>query len=170
MSNNRIPTATELGEFCRPEAYLLGMLNECLLEGGRPFLGCEYAYFANENRLCKHPSLLRFAAPKAKPAFENSNPKTESGLNEANKQVPAASIPSKISPRNILKEKYPQLLLRIEQMWGSIELHEYFMHSNRQGFPPDVLFALDEIESKHRSVMQAKGKIAGDGQGVHLEK
>ena len=168
MSNNHFPTATELGEFCKPEAYLQGMLNECLLDGGRPFTGCQFAYFINEHRMCKHPSLLQFAVHTTKPVSEKNPPIAKSGLNEANKEVPlVASEPSRISPRIILKEKYPQLLFRIEQMWGSIELHQYFMHSNRQGFPPDVLHALDEIDSKHRSVLKAKGKIDEDSQGAH---
>ena len=49
-------------------------------------------------------------------------------------------------------------------MWGSLELHEYFKHANRKGFPPDVLLALDELDSKHRAMLKASGKIDEDSQ------
>ena len=159
MSKEKPPTEKELGSACRPVVYLQGLLNDCRLENDQPFTGCPFAHHVGSNRFCKHPLLLATGAQESAPKATKTAAST--GSNSHFGMKPAVP-PSKTPPRLVLQEKYPQLLERIELMWGSIELHEYFKHSNRNGFPPDVLLALDEIDSKHRAILKANGKLDED--------
>jgi hypothetical protein len=76
--------------------------------------------------------------------------------------------PPKIPPRHILKEKFPRILERIELLWGSKELHNYFEHtlftdrSNRQGFPEDVMVALGELHNEHFKLLKLKKVLSED--------
>ena len=68
--------------------------------------------------------------------------------------------PKKIPPRQIIGEKFPKILARIELLWCSVELHNYLEHtlftdrSNREGFPQDVLRALGEIHIEHKQLLK----------------
>lgn len=79
-----------------------------------------------------------------------------------------APPPPKIPPRKVIGEKFPKILVRIELLWGSLELHNYLEHtlftdrSNRQGFPVDVLRALGEIHTEHMLVLKQKKIISVD--------
>jgi hypothetical protein len=76
--------------------------------------------------------------------------------------------PPKIPPRKIIGEKFPKILMRIELLWGSLELHKYLEEtlftdrSNRQGFPIDVLRALAEIHVEHSQVLKQNKVISED--------
>ena len=91
-------------------------------------------------------------------------------LNFDNREIPkvAAPLPPKIPPRKVIGEKFPKILMRIELLWGSLELHNYLEHtlftdrSNRQGFPADVLQALGEIHTEHTRVLKQKKLISVD--------
>jgi hypothetical protein len=79
-----------------------------------------------------------------------------------------APPPPKIPPRKIIGEKFPKILMRIELLWGSLELHNYLEQtlftdrSNRQGFPADVLRALGEIHTEHTLVLKQKKILSVD--------
>jgi hypothetical protein len=169
MSEEKPPTEKELGSSCRPEVYLHGLLNDCRLEGDKTFTGCPFAHYVGKNRFCKHPSLLYTSASPAGVKPEDNASVPDSKSNGVMKPVPPpASSPENASPRIILQKKCPQLLERIELMWGSLELHAYFKHSSRKGLPPDVLLALDEIDAQHRTLLKAKGKLLEDIQDKSL--
>ncbi|MBI5007276.1 MAG: hypothetical protein HZB95_09145 [Nitrosomonadales bacterium] len=76
--------------------------------------------------------------------------------------------PPKIPPREIIGDKYPKILTRIEMLWCSLELHKYLEEtlftdrSNRQGFPQDVMKALGEIHAEHTRVLKEKKLISDD--------
>ncbi|HEY6020321.1 MAG TPA: hypothetical protein VIY48_10570 [Candidatus Paceibacterota bacterium] len=76
--------------------------------------------------------------------------------------------PPKIPPRQILGEKFPKILARIELLWCSLELHNYLEQtlftdrSNRQGFPKDVMQALGEIHVEHTRILKQKKMISED--------
>lgn len=85
---------------------------------------------------------------------------------DAKKEEPAP--PPKIPPRQIIGEKFPKILARIELLWCSLELHNYFeqtlftVRANRQGFPRDVMQALSEIHHEHTRILKQKGMIKED--------
>jgi hypothetical protein len=76
--------------------------------------------------------------------------------------------PPKIPPRELLKEKFPNILNRIELLWCSLELHHYLEktlftdRSTRQGFPQDVMQALGEIHVEHTRILKQKKMIGED--------
>jgi hypothetical protein len=84
--------------------------------------------------------------------------------------------PQRIPPRVILRKKFPQILHRIEMIWGSIELHNYLEktltteRTNRQGFPQDVIQAISEIHMEHRAVLKANGVLKDDLWDTHFKK
>lgn len=85
---------------------------------------------------------------------------------ESKKDVPP--LPKKIPPRQIIGEKFPKILVRIELLWCSLELHNYLEHTlfterlNRNGFPEDVLQALAEIHIEHTLMLKQKKMISAD--------
>jgi len=80
-------------------------------------------------------------------------------------ETPEAEI---IHSREVLREKFPHILERIELMWGSIELNNYLERtlttdrSDRQGFPKDVIKALGQIHHEHIAFLKAEGIIKND--------
>ena len=74
----------------------------------------------------------------------------------------------KIPPRQIIGEKFPKILERIELLWCSLELHRYLEQtlftdrSNRQGFPKEVMQALGEIHIEHTRILKLKKIITED--------
>lgn len=74
----------------------------------------------------------------------------------------------KVPPREVLKEKFPRILDKIELMWGTKDLHTYFEQTlytdrdKRQGFPPDVMEALGQINVEHRRLLMRNGIIRMD--------
>jgi len=76
--------------------------------------------------------------------------------------------PPKIAPRDLLKQKFPRILDRINLLWGSVELHNYFRETlfnnreKRQGFPPDVMAALGQLNSEHQQLLARNGIIRLD--------
>ncbi|MBI4808060.1 MAG: hypothetical protein HY799_03815 [Nitrosomonadales bacterium] len=95
----------------------------------------------------------------------NWNIELNFNLNEAKQEKPVQA--PKIPPRQIIGEKYPKILTRIEMLWCSLELHKYLEEtlftdrSNRQGFPEDVMKALGEIHAEHTRVLKEQ-KLIGD--------
>lgn len=87
-------------------------------------------------------------------------------LNQVEQVAPVQA--PKIPPRQIIGEKYPKILTRIEMLWCSMELHKYLEEtlftdrSNRQGFPEDVMKALGEIHAEHTRVLKEKKLISDD--------
>jgi hypothetical protein len=85
---------------------------------------------------------------------------------ETAKEVPP--LPPKIPPRQLIADKFPKILARIELLWCSLELHNYLEHtlfmdrSSRHGFPDDVLQALGEIHMEHMLILKQKRMIGGD--------
>jgi hypothetical protein len=85
---------------------------------------------------------------------------------EARRETPPAV--AKIPPRQIIGEKFPKILERIELLWCSLELHRYLEQtlftdrSNRQGFPKDVMQALGEIHVEHTRILKLKKMISED--------
>lgn len=83
-------------------------------------------------------------------------------------EVTPAPAPVKITPRQLIAEKYPKILERIELMWCSLELHNYLgqilftERANRQGFPKEVMQALSEIYSEHKRELQLKKMLSED--------
>lgn len=82
-------------------------------------------------------------------------------------EEPVVQAP-KIPPRQILGERFPKILTRIEILWGSPELHKYLEEtlftdrSNRQGFPLEVMKALGEIHAEHMQLLKQKKLIGED--------
>jgi hypothetical protein len=85
---------------------------------------------------------------------------------EIRKENPA--VMKKIPPRQIIGEKFPKILERIELLWCSLELHRYLEQtlftdrSNRQGFPKEVMQALGEIHIEHTRILKLKKIITED--------
>ena len=85
---------------------------------------------------------------------------------EARREEPVAV--TKVPPRQIIGEKFPKILERIELLWCSLELHRYLEQtlftdrSNRQGFPKDVMQALGEIHVEHTRILKLKKMISED--------
>ncbi|OIR05829.1 hypothetical protein GALL_119560 [mine drainage metagenome] len=85
---------------------------------------------------------------------------------EARRETPP--VVAKIPPRQIIGEKFPKILERIELLWCSLELHRYLEQtlftdrSNRQGFPKDVMQALGEIHVEHTRILKLKKLISED--------
>ncbi|MBU0688473.1 MAG: hypothetical protein KJ850_09050 [Gammaproteobacteria bacterium] len=84
--------------------------------------------------------------------------------------------PPKIPPRQLLAEKFPKILYRIEMLWGSLELHQYLEltlftdRSNREGFPYDVMQALGEVHIEHVKILKQKKVINEDVWDINIEK
>ena len=76
--------------------------------------------------------------------------------------------PPKIPPRDILKEKFPRILSKIDLLWGTMELHRYFQQTqfmdreSRQGFPPDVVDALGQLNNEHEKLLLRSGILRPD--------
>lgn len=74
----------------------------------------------------------------------------------------------KAPPREILKEKYPRILDKINLLWGTTNLHKYFEETlftdrdKRQGFPPEVMDALGKIHGEHQQLLMRNGIIRLD--------
>ena len=91
-------------------------------------------------------------------------------LNFDNPQIreEAPPVAKKIPPRQVIGEKFPKILDRIELLWCSLELHRYLEQtiftdrSNRQGFPKDVMQALGEIHFEHTRVLKLKKMVSED--------
>jgi hypothetical protein len=87
---------------------------------------------------------------------------------EKKEVAPAVPPPPKIPPREILKEKFPRILSKINLLWGTIELHNYFQQTqfmdreDRQGFPPDVVDALGQINAEHEQLLLRSGILRAD--------
>ncbi|OIR16055.1 hypothetical protein GALL_35590 [mine drainage metagenome] len=77
-------------------------------------------------------------------------------------------VTQKIPPRQVIGEKFPKILERIELLWCSLELHKYLEQtlftdrSNRQGFPKEVMQALGEIHIEHTRILKLKKIISED--------
>ncbi len=87
------------------------------------------------------------------------------------KKEPAAQKPTeppKRPPREILQEKFPRILSKINLLWGTMELHHYFQQTqfmdreSRQGFPPDVVEALGQINAEHEQLLLRSGILRAD--------
>ena len=97
----------------------------------------------------------------------NWNIELDFNLHNAKPQEEPAQ-PPKIPPRQIIGEKFPKILARIEILWCSLELHKYLEEtlftdrSNRQGFPIDVMRALGEIHAEHTRALKEKKMIRDD--------
>ena len=91
-------------------------------------------------------------------------------LNFDNLQIreEAPPVAKRIPPRQVIGEKFPKILERIELLWCSLELHKYLEQtmftdrSNRQGFPKDVMQALGEIHFEHTRVLKLKKMVSED--------
>lgn len=76
--------------------------------------------------------------------------------------------PPKIPPRDLLREKFPRILNKIETLWGTFELHKYFKQTqfmdreSRQGFPPDVVDALGQLNAEHEKLLLKSGILKAD--------
>jgi hypothetical protein len=76
--------------------------------------------------------------------------------------------PPRIPPREVLKQKFPRILEKIELLWGTLELHRYFQQTQfmdrekRQGFPPDVIDALGQINNEHQDLLMRTGLLRMD--------
>lgn len=87
---------------------------------------------------------------------------------EKKEAAPPPEPPKKIPPREILKEKFPRILNKIELLWGTVELHKYFQQTqfmdreSRQGFPPDVVDALGQINAEHEQLLLRSGILRAD--------
>ncbi|MBI5891008.1 MAG: hypothetical protein HZB47_10050 [Nitrosomonadales bacterium] len=96
----------------------------------------------------------------------NWNIELNFNLLEAKREEPVQA--PKIPPRQVIGEKYPKILTRIEMLWCSRELHNYLEQtlftdrSNRQGFPADVMKALGEIHAEHTRVLKEKRLLSDD--------
>jgi len=97
----------------------------------------------------------------------NWNIELDFNLHEAKPHDEPPQAP-KIPPRQIIGEKYPKILARIEMLWCSLELHKYLEETvftdraNRQGFPIDVMQALGEIHIEHTRILKQKKMISED--------
>lgn len=86
----------------------------------------------------------------------------------AKKEVEPPPPPPKIAPRDLLKQKFPRILERINLLWGTVELHRYFRDTlfndrdKRQGFPADVMAALGQLNSEHQQLLARSGIIRLD--------
>ncbi len=91
--------------------------------------------------------------------FEIHKPKIEPPIDPPKPKVP---------PRDILKDRFPRILDKINLLWGSKELHQYFQDTvfmdrdKRQGFPPEVMDALGQLHNEHQRVLMRKGLIRMD--------
>lgn len=83
-------------------------------------------------------------------------------------QQQKAAPPPPPPPRQVISEKFPRILDKIELLWATIELHQYLEHTlfsdraSRQGFPPEVMRALGEIHVEHVRILKIKGVIRED--------
>lgn len=73
-----------------------------------------------------------------------------------------------LPPREVLKQKFPRILDKIELLWGTLELHHYFEETEfmdrekRQGFPDDVMEALSQLNDEHQELLMRKGLLQMD--------
>jgi hypothetical protein len=105
-----------------------------------------------------HPEIKTGAKPLSQIIpFRQTSPATQA--------IPAAQT---TSPRELIGQKFPKILDRIELLWGSMELHNYLEHtiltdrSGRQGFPDDVMQALIQIHAEHTQILKQKKMICSD--------
>lgn len=74
----------------------------------------------------------------------------------------------KTPPRDVLKQKFPRILDRIELLWGTRDLHRYFQQTlfadrdKRQGFPPEVMAALGQLFNEHQQLLMQSGALRLD--------
>lgn len=84
------------------------------------------------------------------------------------KKQEAAPPPPKADPRVVLKQKFPRILNKIESLWGTMELHRYFQQTQfmdrdgRQGFPPEVVDALGQLNAEHEKLLLTSGILKAD--------
>ncbi len=87
---------------------------------------------------------------------------------EKKAEDPKPAPPPKIPPREVLKEKFPRILNKINLLWGTLELHNYFQQTqfmdreSRQGFPPDVVEALGQLNVEHEQLLLRSGILRAD--------
>ena len=80
--------------------------------------------------------------------------------------IPAPRM--QIPPREVLKQKFPRILDKIEMVWGTLELHRYFQQTQfmdrekRQGFPDDVIEALGQLNNEHQELLMRTGLLRMD--------
>lgn len=83
-------------------------------------------------------------------------------------KVEAPPPPPKIPPREVLKQKFPRILEKINLLWGTLELHHYFQQTQfmdrekRQGFPDDVIDALGQLNNEHQELLMRTGLLRMD--------
>lgn len=86
----------------------------------------------------------------------------------AKPKAEAPPPPPKIPPREVLKQKFPRILDKIELLWGTVELHHYFQQTQfmdrekRQGFPDDVIDALGQLNNEHQDLLMRTGLLRMD--------
>ncbi len=84
------------------------------------------------------------------------------------KPQPEAPPKPTIPPREVLRQKFPRILEKIELLWGTLELHRYFQQTQfmdrekRQGFPEDVMEALGQINNEHEELLMRTGLLRMD--------
>lgn len=87
---------------------------------------------------------------------------------ESAAKPPASPSKPHLPPREVLKQKFPRILDKIESLWGTLELHRYFEQTEfmdrekRQGFPDDVLEALNQLDYEHQALLMRKGLVQMD--------
>ncbi len=73
-----------------------------------------------------------------------------------------------LPPRDVLRQKFPRILEKIELLWGTLELHRYFEQTQfmdrekRQGFPEDVIEALGQLNNEHQDLLMRTGLLRMD--------
>jgi hypothetical protein len=73
-----------------------------------------------------------------------------------------------LPPREVLKQKFPRILEKINLLWGTLELHRYFQQTQfmdrekRQGFPDDVIEALGQLNNEHQELLMRSGLLRMD--------
>lgn len=104
-----------------------------------------------------------------KPDEINWNIKLDFDLPAPTPPKPAAPPPRmQVPPREVLKQKFPRILDKIELLWGTLELHRYFQQTQfmdrekRQGFPDDVIEALGQLNNEHQDLLMRTGLLRMD--------
>ena len=99
-------------------------------------------------------------------------------LPEKNKKEipPPPPPPPRIAPREVLREKFPRILEKVNSLWGTLELHKYFQQtqlmdrSGRQGFPDEVVAALGELNNEHMTLLQERGMLRMDAYDLQFRE
>jgi hypothetical protein len=86
---------------------------------------------------------------------------------KAEVQQPQPPAP-KLSARETLKQKVPDLLTKIDRLWCTLELNRFFENTlfpdtkSEMQFPPDVIAALGETQREHRRMLIINGLLHRD--------